>query len=163
VPTPDYVLDLRRSFGSGRLLLPAVVAVVVRDDPSCDSRRQVLLTRRSDNGLWALPAGILEPDEQPGAAMLRELAEETRVVARLDRLALVTTDPDVIYPNGDVCQFLTLTFAGRYLSGEAQVGDAESTAVDWFALDELPAELSAIQLRRISCALDSAGECVFDS
>ena len=70
MPTPDYILDLRRSYGHGLLLLPGVSAVVLRDD-------QVLLTQRTDNGRWSLPAGIVEPGEQPGSAMLRELLEET--------------------------------------------------------------------------------------
>ena len=48
-----------------------------------------------------LPAGIVEPSEQPAAAALRELLEETRITAEVERLALLTTDPDVVYPNGD--------------------------------------------------------------
>ncbi len=37
----------------------------------------VLLIRRSDNGLWALPGGMVEPGERPESAAVRELAEET--------------------------------------------------------------------------------------
>jgi 8-oxo-dGTP pyrophosphatase MutT (NUDIX family) len=160
VSTPDYIAAIRRVYGQGRLLLPGVSAVVLRDD-LVPARLHVLLTRRSDTGRWSLPAGIVEPFEQPAAAMLRELLEETRVTAEVERLALLRTDPDVVYSNGDICQFVAMCFRCRYVSGEAQVGDEESTEVAWFPADELP-ELSSIQRRRISCALEQRDDCVFD-
>jgi len=161
VPTPDYIATIRRAYGQGRLLLPGVSAVVIRTD-LIPGRVHLLFTRRSDTGLWSLPAGIVEPFEQPATAALRELLEETRITARVERLALLTTDPDVVYPNGDTCQFVSMCFRCRYVSGEAQVGDEESTEVAWFPADELPAELSEIQKRRIRCALDDRDDCVFD-
>jgi len=156
MPTPDYVLELRRSYGQGLLLLPGVSAVVLRND------HHVLLTQRSDTGRWSLPAGIVEPGEQPGTAMLRELVEETRVVAEIERLALLTTDPVQFYPNGDQCQFVSMCFRCRYVSGEAQVGDEESTDVAWFPISGLPGDLSAIQRRRIDCALADRDDCILD-
>jgi 8-oxo-dGTP pyrophosphatase MutT (NUDIX family) len=161
VPTPEYIAAIRRVYGQGRLLLPGVSAVVIRDDLE-PGRLHLLLTRRSDTGRWSLPAGIVEPFEQPAASMLRELEEETRITAKIERLALLRTDPDVVYPNGDRCQFIAMCFRCRYVSGEAQVGDEESIEVAWFAADELPDELSDIQRRRIHCALEDRNDCVFD-
>jgi 8-oxo-dGTP pyrophosphatase MutT (NUDIX family) len=161
VPTPEYIAAIRRVYGQGRLLLPGVSAVVIRDDLE-PGRVHLLLTRRSDTGRWSLPAGIVEPFEQPAASILRELVEETRITAEVERLALLRTDPDVVYPNGDRCQFVAMCFRCRYVSGEAQVGDEESTEVAWFAADELPDELSDIQQRRIRCALEDRNDCVFD-
>jgi 8-oxo-dGTP pyrophosphatase MutT (NUDIX family) len=161
VPTPDYIAAIRRVYGQGRLLLPGVSAVVLRADFE-PGRLHLLLTRRSDTGRWSLPAGIVEPFEQPAAAMLRELVEETRITAEVERLALLRTDPDVVYPNGDICQFVAMCFRCRYISGEAQVGDEESTEVAWFPADELPEELADIQRRRIRCALEDRADCVLD-
>ena len=161
MPIPDYVAAIRRVYGQGRLLLPGVSAVVLRDDLE-RGRVQLLLTRRADTGRWSLPAGIVEPCEQPAAASLREVLEETRITAEVERLALLTTDPDVTYPNGDTCQFVSMCFRCRYVSGAAQVGDEESTEVAWFRADELPDELSAIQRRRIQCALQDRQDCIFD-
>jgi 8-oxo-dGTP pyrophosphatase MutT (NUDIX family) len=161
VPTPDYIATIRRAYGPGRLLLPGVSTVVIRTDLE-PGRVHLLLTRRTDTGRWSLPAGIVEPFEQPAAAALRELLEETRITAHVERLALLTTDPDVVYPNGETCQFVSMCFRCRYVSGEAQVGDEESTEVAWFRADELPEELSAIHRRRIRCALDHRDDCVFD-
>ena len=114
MPTPDYVAAIRRAYGQGRLLLPGVSAVVVRTDLVPGSVH-LLLTRRSDTGRWSLPSGIVEPFEQPAATMLRELYEETRVIAHVERLALLTTDPDVVYPNGDKCQFVAMCFRCQYV------------------------------------------------
>ncbi|HEU4908934.1 MAG TPA: NUDIX domain-containing protein [Propionibacteriaceae bacterium] len=159
--TPEYIAAIRGVYGQGRLLLPGVSAVVIRDDLE-PGRVHLLLTRRSDTGRWSLPAGIVEPFEQPAASLLRELLEETRITAEVERLALLRTDPDVVYPNGDRCQFVAMCFRCRYVSGEAQVGDEESTEVAWFAADELPEELTDIQQRRIRCALEDRNDCVFD-
>jgi len=161
VPTPDYIAAIRHVYGQGRLLLPGVSAVVLRTDLE-PGRVHILLTRRSDTGRWSLPAGIVEPFEQPAAAILRELLEETRITADVERLALLRTDPDVVYPNGDRCQFVAMCFRCRYVSGEAQVGDEESTEVAWFPADDLPDELTDIQVRRIRCALEDRDACVFD-
>jgi 8-oxo-dGTP diphosphatase len=161
VPTPDYIAAIRHVYGQGRLLLPGVSAVVLRTDLE-PGRVHILLTRRSDTGRWSLPAGIVEPFEQPAAAILRELLEETRITADVERLALLRTDPDVVYPNGDRCQFVAMCFRCRYVSGQAQVGDEESTEVAWFPADDLPDELTDIQLRRIRCALEDRDACVFD-
>jgi len=161
VPTPDYIAAIRHVYGQGRLLLPGVSAVVLRTDLE-PGRVHILLTRRSDTGRWSLPAGIVEPFEQPAATILRELLEETRITADVERLALLRTDPDVVYPNGDRCQFVAMCFRCRYVSGEAQVGDEESTEVAWFPADDLPDELTDIQVRRIRCALEDRDACVFD-
>ena len=159
--TPDYILDLRRLIGTAPLLLPGVSAVLVREDLE-PMRQHLLLTRRSDNGRWSLPAGIVEPGEQPAAAIVREVAEETGVVAQADRLALLTAEPETAYANGDRVQFIAMCFRCSYVSGEAVVADEESTAVAWFAADELPDDLDPAQLRRIECALADQEATVFD-
>lgn len=158
-PTPDYIVALRKHWGQQPLLLPGVSGVVFAGPPGAE---RVLLARRSDTGRWTLPAGIVEPGEQPADCLARELQEETRIIARPQRLALLTADPEITYPNGDRCRFISMTFRCRYVSGEAGVGDEESTAVDWFALGALPADLTALGHRRIEAALPVSGDCVFD-
>jgi 8-oxo-dGTP diphosphatase len=160
VPTPPYILELRQHYGSGLLLLPGVSGVVLRDDLE-PGRQHLLLTQRTDTGRWALPAGVMEPGEQPAATLVRELMEETCVVATVERLAWLGTDPEQVYANGDRCQYVSMVFRCRYVSGEARVGDDESLAVGWFPTDAMP-ELEPLQQRRVSSALTDEGPCRFE-
>jgi ADP-ribose pyrophosphatase YjhB (NUDIX family) len=157
VPTPQYILDLREHIGSALLYLPGVSGVVLRGTAP---DQELLLVRRSDNGRWSLPAGIVEPGEQPAACIQREILEETCVEARVERLALLHTDAPKTYPNGDRCQFLSMAFRCSYVAGEAGVGDEESTAVEWYRLEDLP-DLGERDRERIAAALPERGETIF--
>jgi ADP-ribose pyrophosphatase YjhB (NUDIX family) len=158
VPTPTYISELREVWGHRPLLLPGVSGVVVRE--SFD-KAHVLLVQRSDTGRWSVPAGIVEPGEQPADCIAREIWEEARVRAVPERLVRVSADPEITYPNGDRCRFMSMTFRCRYVSGEGSVGDDESLAVGWFDVASLP-ELEPKDLRRIADALSPDPACRFD-
>lgn len=157
---PPFVLALRRGVGHDPLFLTGVCAVVVRDPEG--PTPLVLYGRRADNGLWALPSGIVEPGEQPATSMVREVWEELRVEVEPERLVLLSTDPEIAYPNGDVCQYVSLTFRCRYVAGEAGVGDDETLEVAWRPADDPPADLDERQRRRLAVALADTSACVFD-
>ncbi|MFI7347331.1 NUDIX hydrolase [Streptomyces sp. NPDC049936] len=147
--TPDFISDLRATAGQQLLWLPGVTAVVFDDEG------RVLLGRRSDNGRWSLIGGIPEPGEQPAACAMREVEEETAVRCVVERLVLVQALSPVTYDNGDVCQFMDVTFRCRAVGGEARVNDDESLEVGWFAVDALP-ELGEFGQVRIKQALSDA-------
>ena len=155
MPTPDFILALREKVGTDLLWLTGVSAVVRND------RGEVLLGRRVDTGRWALVSGILEPGEQPAAALAREVEEETGVVARIEALVSVETMPEQGYPNGDRAQYLDLCFLARHVSGEARVNDDESLEVGWFAVDALPEPLAETSHRRLERALAHEGRTWF--
>ncbi|GGT26761.1 NUDIX hydrolase [Streptomyces tanashiensis] len=114
--------------------LPGVVAVV-RDEYG-----RVLLQRRSSAGLWTPLSGIVEPGEDPAAAVAREAEEETGVRVVVERLAAVTHSPPVRHSNGDRAQYLEIVFACRPADpGQVpRVCDDESVEVGWHRLDALP-------------------------
>jgi len=131
MPVSPYVTKLRAHIGHDLLLLPGAAAVV-RDD---DGR--ILLLRRGDNGQWALPAGMIEPGEEPADAVVREIFEETGVVAEVQRLAGVALHASE-YPNGDRCEYLAVWFRCRAVGGSARPDGEESLEVAWFEPGELP-------------------------
>ncbi|MBQ0886346.1 NUDIX domain-containing protein [Streptomyces sp. RM72] len=147
--TPDFIRDLRASAGHQLLWLPGVTAVVFDDEG------RVLLGRRSDNGRWSLIGGIPEPGEQPAACAVREVEEETAVQCVVERLVLVQALKPVTYDNGDVCQFMDITFRCRAVSGEARVNDDESLEVGWFAVDALP-DIQEFGQTRVKQAMSDA-------
>ena len=153
--TPDFILKLREKIGHEPLWLPAVRGVVF------DDAGRVLLGQRADNGQWGLISGILEPGEKPVPGLLREILEETGVVAVAQRLVSVDTVGPTRYPNGDVCHFLTLVFRCRFLSGEARVNDDESLAVGWFRPEDFP-DLMPGHLDLIRQAADPVGDVSYE-
>lgn len=130
--TPKFVVDLRKSVGTDLLVLVGVVGIIH------DGFHNILLNKRSDTLEWAPIMGVIEPGEQPAAALLRELQEETNVAARIDGLAGVIAQPVTSYINGDIVQFTDLIFTGVYISGDTRVNDDESVDVNWFPAGCLP-------------------------
>lgn len=147
VPVPPFITSLRSRIGHDLLWLPGVTGVVLDDDD------RLLMGRRADNGLWALISGILEPGEEPAVGLVREIAEETGVRAEVVALTHVSSGDRVTYPNGDVSQYLDLTFLCRYVDGEAHVADDESTEVGWFPLDAVPDQITASSRLRLANTL----------
>ncbi|MFG1813095.1 NUDIX domain-containing protein [Kribbella sp. NPDC049174] len=144
--TPKFILDLRAKIGHDPLWLTGISGVVLND------AEQVLLVRRADDGRWTLVAGVLEPGEEPAAALVREIQEETSVQVTVERLVSVKTLRPHTYPNGDQVQYLDLCFRCRPLHGEPRVNDDESLEVSWFPLSALPA-LSPQEQESIANAL----------
>ncbi|MEV0155779.1 NUDIX domain-containing protein [Micromonospora sp. NPDC050686] len=131
MPVSPYVATLRAHVGHDLLLLPGVSGVVR------DAAGRVLLVRRGDNGRWSVPAGTIDPGEQPADALLREVFEETGVRVEIERVGGVATHP-VVYPNGDVCEYLNVWFRCRPVGGSPTADGDESLEVGWFAPDALP-------------------------
>src|ERR1051325_4042675 len=68
------------------VIRPGVSAVVLTPEG-------LLLQRRSDNGLWGLPGGGVEPGESVSAAIVREVREETGLDVTPVRLVGVYSAP----------------------------------------------------------------------
>ncbi|MFI7427863.1 NUDIX hydrolase [Micromonospora sp. NPDC049836] len=145
MPLSPYIARMRQHIGPELLLLYGVSAVVT------DDAGQVLLARRGDNGRWSVPAGTVDPGEQPADALVREVHEETGIRIEIERVAGVATHP-VVYPNGDACEYLNVWFRCRAVGGTATPDGDESLAVGWFAPDQLP-ELDDWSRLRITTAL----------
>jgi 8-oxo-dGTP pyrophosphatase MutT (NUDIX family) len=147
--TPDFIRTIRASAGHQLLWLPGVTAIVFDEDG------RVLLGRRADTHRWSVIGGIPDPGEQPAACAVREVYEETAVRCVAERVILVQALAPVTYANGDVCQYMDITFRCRAIGGEARVNDDESLEVGWFTVDALP-DLNEFGLLRIKQALSDS-------
>jgi ADP-ribose pyrophosphatase YjhB (NUDIX family) len=100
---------------------------------------QVLLVKRKDNELWALPGGFMDLGEQVRDAVLREVKEETGLAIEIVRMTGVYSHPhDSIYIHlGPKFQVVVLVFLGRILEGIFE-DNPETGGFDFFSTDALP-------------------------
>jgi len=130
--TPEFVLTLRAKIGHDPLPLNGATTVVF------DDRGRVLLVRRADDHRWTLVSGIIEPGEEPAAGALREIEEETGVIAEVERLLGIGARDLATLHNGDQVWWTSIMFRCRHVRGEPRVNDDESIDVGWFELADLP-------------------------
>ncbi|MBF2035444.1 MAG: NUDIX hydrolase [Leptolyngbyaceae cyanobacterium T60_A2020_046] len=80
---------------------------------------QVVLVRRADNGLWGLPGGLVDWEEDIATTARRELAEETGLsVERLGRLVGIYSTPERDPRFHSVCVALEV-----FVQGSPRVSD----------------------------------------
>ncbi|MFT2019562.1 NUDIX hydrolase [Streptomyces sp. 796.1] len=105
-----------------------------------DGEGRILLQRRRDNELWALPGGGMDfTDSLPGCAV-REVKEETGLDVEITGLVGTYTDPRhvIAYTDGEVRRQFNVCFRARVIGGVLAVSD-ESTEVRFVHPDEFDA------------------------
>ncbi|MFU8856607.1 MAG: NUDIX domain-containing protein [Deferrisomatales bacterium] len=110
--------------------LPVAAALVT------NAAGEVLLVRRGRHpmkGMWCLPCGFAEADEQIEEAVLRELAEETGLAGSVGPLLDAVTTRNYFYGN-----MVMITFAIEDPRGTPRAGD-DAVEVRYFPLDRMPA------------------------
>jgi ADP-ribose pyrophosphatase YjhB (NUDIX family) len=98
--------------------------------------RKILLVRRADNGLWAIPGGYMDPGESVAEACAREVLEETGLSVRVGRLIAVYNRAHVLleYPDGNRLQLVVMHFAAECLGGVLSTSDV-TTQVGYFSYE----------------------------
>lgn len=153
---PTRVIEGERVGKQGRIRAACSAAIFDA------SHERILLTRRTDNGLWCLPGGKIDPGENVSEACTREVLEETGLQARIVRLIGVYSSPDwlVEYPDGNRVQTVALTFEVAAEAGALQVNH-EVSEFGYFRADEIHGlELMINHYQRILDAF-ARQECAF--
>ncbi len=117
-------------------IVAAVTAVVA------NKAGEILLQRRTDNNLWALPGGAMDFGESMGQTVVREVKEETGIDVEPTGIVGIYTNPNhlVEFSDGEVRQQFSICFTTKLLGGEIATS-SESSDVRWVSpgeLDELP-------------------------
>lgn len=117
-----------------------VVAVTafVRDETG-----RLLLIRRTDNDLYAIPGGALELGETLTQTVQREVMEETGIAVKVTGLIGIYSDPEHVieFTDGEVRQEFSICFRATPTGGDLRTSD-ESKEVLWVA----PAGLDALNI-----------------
>lgn len=139
-PRCGTAVNLEKSFGRLRPTCPrcgwmhfadpkVAAAVLLEQDG------RVLLVRRVNEpfrGLWTLPAGFVDADEDPALAAVRETLEETGLVIRVTKVLDVIAGRE--HPRG--ADFV-IVYAAQLLSGTLSPAD-DVDAAAWFERSDLP-------------------------
>ncbi|UNS98573.1 NUDIX domain-containing protein [Streptomyces tubbatahanensis] len=105
-----------------------------------DAEGRILLQKRTDNGLWALPGGGMGmTDSLPGTAV-RETKEETGLDVEITGLVGTYTDPRhvIAYSDGEVRRQFNVCFEARIVGGALAISD-ESEELRFVAPEDIGA------------------------
>lgn len=134
----NYIMDLRKIVGH-RPLLQVGASVIVEDKWG-----RILLQLRSDNQCWGYAGGSVELDEVVEEAAIRELYEETGLIAEeLELFGIFSgLDTHYVYPNGDEVSNIDIVFICKKYSGELKCQEGEVDDLMFFSADNLPENIS---------------------
>ncbi len=122
---------------------PGAAAIIRRDDQVCLVQRRFA----PKQGLWTLPTGFQEWDEDSQTTAVREVAEETGLEVRLTGLFAVHTG--ILPPDLPV---VVVFYEAEELGGELRAGD-DAAAAGFYALDQLPGPIAFAAHREVLKAL----------
>ncbi len=138
----------------------------VGDGAVIDDAGRILLIRRADNGLWAMPGGALEAGETPAEGVVREVLEESGVQA--EAVALVGVFDSRFCHTVSRHHLYQFVFLCRPLNGGVAGEVAYANEVldsGWFAEPDLPPDMDPGHAFRVPHAFRvwrGEGEAFFD-
>lgn len=133
-----YIFEIRKKWGHDPIILTGAGVIVV------NSRKEILLGRRADNGYWAYPAGSMELGESFEECARRETLEESGILCGDLELLMLRSGKDTYYeyPNQDKVYFAGAVYVCFDYSGEMKVQEEEVIEQAFFPIDSLPDNLS---------------------
>lgn len=135
----EYIKNMRKFIGHKPLMICACGCLIFNE------KGQVLLQRRSDDGLWGNPGGSMDLGETIYETIIREIKEETNLDIKKENLKIFNIysgeEQHHIYPNGDEVYFVNIIFETDIYSGKI-VNDTESYELRFFDVDNLPRNIT---------------------
>lgn len=139
----DYIRYLRAQIGHQPCLSVGLTALIVNE------KNEILVEKRTDNGLYCFPGGSLDYEEKIVDGLKREVREETGIALHKVQLFALASGPSetLLYPNGDITNYVDLTFYCPVQSSNCplKISDGESTALFFVALENFPSEKECLR------------------
>jgi len=117
-----------------------------------DQQNRILLCHRRDYDVWNLPGGGLEKGESPWDGVKREVKEETGLGVEISKLIGIYTKPN---ENDIAFSFICNIVGGKITLNE------EADKIEYFAIDDLPYNISPNHIERIKDAFHDLKEIIF--
>lgn len=129
----------------------AIGAVVGNDDG------ELLLVQRADSGVWLYPTGWADIGYSPVEVALKEVEEETGILAEPVRVLAVL---DGLRLGFTRIPLYSIVFHCRAVGGELRPHPLECRDVGWFAEDRLPSPLAGVERWGVAAFAAVRGEAV---
>ena len=133
-----YVDELRENVGNRALILAGATVLILDGDD------QLLMLRRTDNGCWGVPGGVMELGESILDTAKRETKEEIGIEIKDLELFGVYSGPELhyLYPDGAEVYNLSVVYLIRGFDGEIKLNRDEHSEYRFFDIRALPTEIS---------------------
>ena len=134
----DYLKDLREKTNHMPLVLPHSVVVLFNEND------EVLLEERADDGYFDFPGGGIDLKESAEEAAIRELKEETGLIAtELEFFKLYSGEITYYkYFNGDEIYGVDAVYICRKYQGKIKPQQEEVKGLKFYRLDNMPDKMS---------------------
>lgn len=116
-----------------------------------DDNKKILFCHRTDYDLWNLPRGVLEKNEAPWQAVVREVKEETGLDVTVRKFTGVYYNPNR--------EQIVFSFICNTIGGELTVNE-ESDKFKYFTFNDIPKNTSPAHVLRIRDALEKPDEII---
>lgn len=138
-------------------IIPSVHGIIINDS------HEILLHKREDSLIWAIPGGKIELDESIEQCLKREMQEELGVAVATERLLSIYTDPSYVLALGDAVQRVFLiVFLCTIASGELTL-TSETMEYRWFGKEDLSSIETFPLVKEIALqAIDDTQTVFFD-
>jgi 8-oxo-dGTP pyrophosphatase MutT (NUDIX family) len=132
MPISSHLAAVRAKVGHDLLTMAAASISVF------DSNGRLLLGKDAETGLWTLPGGAIDPNENPADAAVRECFEETGLLVKPARIVGVFGGREFLiqYPNGDVTYYTTVAFEASVVGGSLEADGQEIAQLRYFTQTE---------------------------
>ena len=134
----SYIEELRKKIGH-QTIIQCAGSIIIENE-----KGEILLGRRTDNHMWGYAGGSVEIDERIEDCARRELYEEMGLVAEEMDLFMINSGPEVhyVYPNGDEVSNVEIIYLCKKYHGTLKRQEEEIEELRFFALSEIPDEIS---------------------
>ncbi len=141
----DYIKEIRKYIGHKTILYPCATALIINEN------NEVLLEKRSDDGMYGYIGGMIEVDENIIDALKREIKEETNLDIISYSFFNIYSGKEFhhVYPNNDEISPIDIVFVVKEFKGTLKPQKGEVDDLKWFSFSSLPKNLNHITKRVI--------------